>query len=41
MNKKTILKNLVTTSVIGLTYTACSQPQTASVCKMGHSDIYI
>ena len=40
MNKKTILKSLVATSVIGLTFTACTQPQTAPVNKMGHNDIY-
>jgi len=33
MSKKTILKSLVVTSVIGLIFTACSQPQTAPVNK--------
>lgn len=40
MNKQTILKSLVATSVIGLTFTACSQPDMAPVNKMGHNDIY-
>ncbi len=40
MNKKTILKSLVATSVIGMTFTACSQPEMAQVNKMGHNDIY-
>ncbi len=38
MNKKTILKSLAVSSVIGLTFTACtSQPV---VNKTGHNDIY-
>lgn len=41
MDKNTILKSLVATSVISLTFTACSQsPQVANVDKMGHNEIY-
>jgi len=35
MSKKTILKSLVSISVIGLTFNACFQPQTAPVNKIG------
>jgi secreted PhoX family phosphatase len=40
MTRKTILKSLVATSVIGLTFTACSQPEMAAVNKTGTNDIY-
>ncbi len=38
MNKKTVLKSLVATSVISLTFTACTQQP--EVNKMGHNEIY-
>jgi len=41
MNKKIIIKSLAATSVIGLTFTACTHsPQVGSVNKMGHNEIY-
>jgi len=48
MRKRTVLKTLVASSVIGLSFTACTQPQSAPVekkkvsyvNKTGHNDIY-
>ena len=41
MDKKIILKSLAVSSVIGLTFTACTHsPQVGSVNKMGHNEIY-
>ncbi|TLP39167.1 alkaline phosphatase PhoX [Arcobacter arenosus] len=40
MNHKNALKSLVASSAIALIFTACSQPELASVNKDGHNDIY-
>jgi hypothetical protein len=40
MNHKNALKSLVASSAIALTFTACSQPELASVNKDGHNEIY-
>ncbi len=41
MNNKTILKSLVFTSVIGLTFSACTiAPEVPSVNKNGHNEVY-
>lgn len=41
MNKKAILKSVVATSVIGLTFSACtSSPEAPTVNKTGHNEIY-